>query len=296
MTVALRPDPDALRRQELASFLRSRRERLSPDDVGLTTYGRRRTPGLRREEVAQLAGVGITWYTWLEQGRDINVSVQVLEALARTLHFDRHERAHLMALAGAPDSGALTSCPTVTEGVLAVLEQLEPTPAVIHNARRDILAHNRAYERIFPELAQLPPEERNALWLMFTNPAWRASMPDWESAAPRLVAQFRSAMAEHVAEPVWKGLLTRLLDASPEFAEFWERYEVLGPETGCKRYLHVEVGLLRLDFTHLWLDQRLGTRMTVYTPADDATRQALEILAERHGAVGSTGHAGLAQR
>ena len=106
MTVtALRLDPDALRRQELASFLRSRRERLTPDDVGLMTYGRRRTPGLRREEVAQLAAVGVTWYTWLEQGRDINVSVQVLEALSRTLHFDRHERAHLMALAGVPDNG-----------------------------------------------------------------------------------------------------------------------------------------------------------------------------------------------
>jgi hypothetical protein len=168
-----------------------------------------------------------------------------------------------------------------------VLAQLEPAPAVIHNARRDILAYNDAYQRIFPELGQLPPEDRNVLWLMFTNPAWRASMPDWEAAAPRLVAQFRSAMAEHVAEPLWKGLLKRLLDGSPDFAAFWERHEVLGPETGCKRFLHREMGLLRLDFTHLWLDQRIGTRMTVYTPADDPTREALEILADRGLAVGS---------
>jgi transcriptional regulator with XRE-family HTH domain len=288
---ALRPDPDAQRRQELASFLRSRRERLRPDDVGITTYGRRRTPGLRREEVAQLAGVGVTWYTWLEQGRNINVSVQVLEALARTLHFDRHERVHLMALAGAPDPDVAHTCQTVTPAVLAVLAALDPSPAVILNSRRDVLAYNDAYGRIFPGLDHLPVEERNILWLVFTSPAWRVSMPDWETAAPRLVAQFRSAMAEHIAVPAWKSLLARLLDASPEFAQMWDQHEVLGPETGCKRYLHVTVGLLRLDFTHLWLDQRIGTRMTVYTPADDATRQALTSLAERDPSVGPAAHA-----
>jgi len=280
MTVtAARLDPDALRRRELASFLRSRRERLHPDDVGLATFGRRRTPGLRREEVAQLAGVGVTWYTWLEQGRDINVSVQVLEALARTLRFDRHERAHLLALAGAGAGGSTATHRTVPDGVLAVLAQLGSAPAVVMNARRDLLAYNDAYERIFPVLAHLPVEDRNILWLVFTHPVWRSSMPDWETAVPRLVAQFRGAMAEHVAEPAWKDLLKRLLDASPEFAALWERHEVLGPETGCKRYLHAQFGLLRLDFTHLWLDQRIGTRMTVYTPADEATRASLTLLA-----------------
>lgn len=272
---------DAIRRRELASFLRSRRERLSPEDLGLVSYGRRRTPGLRREEVAQLAGVGVTWYTWLEQGRDINVSAQVLESLARTLRLDGYERTHLMALAGAPDGGPIPTpaCPTVTPGVLAVLESLDPMPAVVHNVRRDLLAYNAAYGAVFPDLAEVPPTERNLLLLVFAHPQWRANMPDWDSAAPRLVAQFRSAMAEHVAEPAWKRLLTRLLDCSPEFAEMWQRHEVLGPETGCKRFLHERFGLLRLDFTHLWLDQRVGTRMTVYTPADDHTRTALQTLA-----------------
>lgn len=288
----LRPDPDAVRRQELAAFLRSRRERLRPDDVGLTTYGRRRTPGLRREEVAQLAGVGVTWYTWLEQGRDINVSAQVLEALARTLHFDRHERSHLFALAGSPDTVVSAgTCPTVTDSVRAVLRQLEPAPAVVQNSRRDLLAYNDAYARVFPDLVNVPSEDRNLLWLLFTHPSWRRSMPDWEQSAPRLVAQFRSAMAEHVAEPAWKCLLKRLLETSTEFAQLWERHEVLGPETGCKRYLHPDLGMLRLDFTHLWLDQRIGTRMTAYTPADEETRVALDRLA-----LGSDRHAGLAQR
>jgi transcriptional regulator with XRE-family HTH domain len=269
----------AVRRRELASFLRSRRERLSPEALGLASYGRRRTPGLRREEVAQLAGVGVTWYTWLEQGRDINVSAQVLESLARTLRLDGHERTHLMALAGAPDAAPDLTCPTVTPGVLAVLESLGTVPAVLLNARRDLLAYNTAYGAVFPDLADVPPSERNLLLLVFTHPRWRANMPDWDSGAPRLVAQFRSAMAEHVAEPAWKHLLARLLDCSPEFAQMWQRHEVLGPETGCKRFLIERFGLLRMDFTHLWLDQRLGTRITVYTPADDHTRTALEALA-----------------
>jgi transcriptional regulator with XRE-family HTH domain len=182
----LRPDPDQVRRDELASFLRSRRERLRPEDVGLTPYGRRRTPGLRREEVAQLAGVGVTWYTWLEQGRDINVSTQVLEALARTLHFDRHEHAHLMALAGAPDATPLKQCPTVTPGVLTLLGQLDPSPAVVMNARRDLLAHNDAYLRIFPELLEVPAADRNLLWLLFTHPAWRRRLPA-VSVGPQVV-------------------------------------------------------------------------------------------------------------
>lgn len=279
MTVTtLHADPDDVRRKELAAFLRSRRERLTPDAVGLTTYGRRRTPGLRREEVAQLAGVGVTWYTWLEQGRDINVSTQVLEALARTLQFDRHEHAHLLALAGAPEAAPLDNCPTITPGVLTLMEELDPSPAVVHNARRDILAFNQAYARLFPEILEVAPEDRNTLVLCFTHPAFRRRLPDWDDAAPRLVAQFRSAMAEHVAEAPWKRLLKRLQDGSPEFTVLWDRHEVLGPETGCKRFDREPVGRLSLDFTHLWLDQRLGTRMTVYTPADEVTRERLERL------------------
>jgi len=269
------------RRQELAAFLRSRRERITPEAAGLPSYGRRRTPGLRREEVAQLAGVGVTWYTWLEQGRDINVSIQVLEALARTLKLDQHEHSHLMTLAGVADATPPKMCPTVTDGVRSILAQLEPAPAVIHNARRDILAYNDAYARVWPELEDVPVEDRNVLVLVFTHPTWRRCIEDWEDGAPRLVAQYRAAMAEHVNEPRWKALLARLLEESPDFARFWERHEVLGPEPGTKRWNHPEVGQLRLDFTHLWLDQRIGTRMTVYTPSDVATQAALELLSQR---------------
>ncbi|HEV8164238.1 MAG TPA: helix-turn-helix domain-containing protein, partial [Actinomycetota bacterium] len=145
------PDPRALaaaRRAELASFLRSRRERITPEDIGLTTFGRRRTPGLRREEVAQLAGVGVTWYTWLEQGRDIAPSAQVLDAIARTLRLDRHERTHLFRLADVPDPSSPESCTPLPDSTALLLDRLDPYPAMVVNGRYDVLAYNRTYQAV----------------------------------------------------------------------------------------------------------------------------------------------------
>src|SRR4051794_9201609 len=170
------------RRDELASFLRNRRERITPLDVGLPVVGRRRTPGLRREEVAQLAGVGVTWYTWLEQGRDIHPSPEVLEAIARTLQLDRTERQHLLTLAGAPfDPASGPACYAASPTVRSLLDQLEPFPAVVQNSRYDLLAYNGAYGHLVVDLDELPPEDRNSLWLLATHPAYRAALPDWEA-------------------------------------------------------------------------------------------------------------------
>jgi transcriptional regulator with XRE-family HTH domain len=267
-----------LRRRELAGFLRSRRERIAPEQVGLPPAARRRTPGLRREEVATLAGVGVTWYTWLEQGRDINASTQVLDSVARTLLLDPHEREHLFRLAEVPDGTVPHDCLAVPGEVQILLDQLVPYPACVRNARYDILAFNSAYEQIMGPLADVPFEDRNALWRVFTRPACRTSMVEWAEAARRMVAEYRSAMAEHVAEPAYKCLVTRLTKASPEFAELWERHEVAAPENRTKKWLHPDVGLLRLDYTNLWLGQKLGTRMITYTPADEQTAQRLRQL------------------
>ncbi len=267
-----------LRREELGAFLRSRRERITPEQVGLPTASRRRTPGLRREEVATLAGVGVTWYTWLEQGRDINASPQVLGAVARTLLLDPHERTHLFTLAGTADDSTAKECQSLAPTVQVLLDRLDPYPACVRNPRYDILAYNRSYGRLLGDLDRLPFEERNSLWLMFANPAWRAAIVDWDVAARRMVAEYRAAMAEHVAEPTWKCLVTRISKVSPEFAELWGRHDVAGPENRTKRYVHPRVGLLNLDYTHLWLGQRLGTRMTTYTPADDQTEARLKQL------------------
>ncbi len=279
-TVSAPPTPaaDTIRRNELGAFLRSRRERIAPEQVGLHRTRRRRTPGLRREEVAQLAGVGVTWYTWLEQGRDIHASAQVLEAIARTLLFDAHERAHLFTLAGAADTAVVDEHDAVQPTVQLLLDRLEPYPAIAVNGRYDLLACNRIWATAAPHVASLPAEDRNLLWLTFTDPAWRRLNLEWDDTAARMVANFRAAMAEHVAEPAWKNLVARLHRGSAEFPAVWARHDVESPEGRVKRLQHPTAGLLRLDFTYLWLDRRLGTRIVVYTPADERTRRRLEDL------------------
>jgi transcriptional regulator with XRE-family HTH domain len=272
---------DEIRRRELGAFLRSRRERMTPECVGLIPSQRRRTPGLRREEVAQLAGVGVTWYTWLEQGRDIRASAQVLDSIARTLGFDAQERSHLFTLAGTTDGNATTRCARLSPAVELVLEQLEPYPALAVNARFDILAYNRIWVSTFPFVETLPHDDQNCLWLLFTTPEWRKALADWDETAARMVAQYRAAMAEHVAEPAWKALIARLHRASPEFAEVWARHDVRGPENSIKRVRHPLVGMLRMEYTYLWLDPGLGTRIVTYTPADARTAAKLDELARR---------------
>jgi transcriptional regulator with XRE-family HTH domain len=279
---AARPAPDALRRRELAAFLRSRRERIAPQRVGLPGGGRRRTPGLRREEVANLAGVGVTWYTWLEQGRDIRVSEQVLDAIARTLQLDGDERAHLFVLAGASEREVAPDREPVPRALQLVLDQLDPMPAVVLNRRTDILAFNAGYDSLLgvgPSLADIPVEERNCLWLSFMLPEWRAAMVEWEDTVARMVAQLRASMAEHVGEPAWKSFVHRLSDASPEFAAMWERHEVRGVENRTKAHLNPHVGLIRVDFTNLWFGPSLQTRLVTYTPTDDESRAKLDQLA-----------------
>jgi transcriptional regulator with XRE-family HTH domain len=163
------------RRAELAAFLRSRRERITPEEAGVAPGLRRRTPGLRREEVAQLAGVGVTWYTWLEQGRPIKASVQVLAAVARTLRLDQAEQEHLYRLADVPDAAGGPSspgvtCEQVTPEVQEVLDHLVPLPASVLNERFDLLGWNAAYAAVWPGVAGAAPGERNVLWQCFTHP------------------------------------------------------------------------------------------------------------------------------
>ncbi len=272
-------DVELLRRQELGTFLRSRRERISPQQVGLISSGRRRTPGLRREELAQMAGVGVTWYTWLEQGRDINVSGQVLEAICRALLLDASERAHVMNLAGVDDHEIIRECRALSPSVQVMLDQLSPFPASVANARFDLLAFNDVYCRLITDLREIAPEDRNTLWLGFTNPAWRQALVDWEEGMGRMVAQYRLNMADHVGEPSWKDLVRRLSDASPEFVDMWSRRAVQGVANRAKLLMNPHVGLLRLDHTSYWIGPRSGTRVVVYTPLDEEARRRLEKLA-----------------
>ncbi|MFJ8440554.1 helix-turn-helix transcriptional regulator [Kitasatospora griseola] len=267
------------RRHELATFLRSRRERISPEQVGLPAVGRRRTPGLRREEVAGLAAVGVTWYTWLEQGRDIQVSVQVLDAVARALLPDRNERSHLFALAGAEDPTPVKECSTVSSAIRSVVDQFDPFPAVVISSRFDILAYNRAYTWLVGDLDMIPEEDRNIMWMIFTDTPIARNLADLAAARAGVVARFRTVMADHAAEPAWKTLVGRLRKVSPDFEEAWERHEVAGMVNGFKQFVLPEVGLLRFEYTNLWLGPRTGTRLVGYVPHDQDTRDRLHQLA-----------------
>ncbi|OON80885.1 helix-turn-helix transcriptional regulator [Streptomyces tsukubensis] len=268
---------DEARRRELAGFLRSRRERITPEQVGLAPGGRRRTPGLRREEVAQLAAVGVTWYTWLEQARDIQVSAQVLDAVARTLLLDPHERAHLFSLAGSVDPAPGAGCPHITPALRTVLEQLEPLPACVQNSRYDILAHNRTYGRLLCDLDAVAPEDRNCLLLAYQNEEWQSSLVHLDDALRMMAAKFRASMAEHLAEPAWKTLLKRL-QRSERFREMWELHEVVGSRSRTKHFRNREVGLVKLDHTDLWLGPVSGPRLVTYVPADAESAERIDRL------------------
>ncbi|MGV9452788.1 MmyB family transcriptional regulator [Streptomyces sp. NPDC003635] len=267
-----------VRRHELAAFLRHRREHIAPEQVGLPRGRRRRTPGLRREEVAQLSAVGVTWYTWLEQARDIQVSVQVLDALARALLLDAGERAHLFQLAGAVDPTPATSCPSVTPALRAVLTGLEPIPACVQNSRYDILAYNSTYGQLLCDLDAVPPEDRNCMILSYTNDEWRSSIVHLEETQRLMAARFRATMAGHLSEPAWKMLLKRLRTESAEFRAAWDRHEVVAHRTKRKEFLNRHVGRLVVDHTDFWLGPEVGPRVVTYVPADEESRLRLEKL------------------
>jgi len=265
-------------RAALGAFLRERRGRVAPGDVGLPPGGRRRTPGLRREEVAQLAGVGVTWYTWLEQGRARNASDQVLEAVARVLRFGAAWRRYLLALAGrAPETGSPTPTRVQPEHV-AVLAQLLPFPAAVQTDCYDLVASNRAYRYFFADLDAYPPEDRNCAWLMFTDRRWRDALVDDELVLREIVARLRGREPEHRDDPRWRALLDRLRECSSDFARFWDSYDVAGDGTSLRRYRSTRVGRVDVRFQSLWLDRERGDRLIVLTPADDVSRQRLERL------------------
>lgn len=212
----------SMARRELGDFLRSRRERLRPDHVGLPVTGRRRTPGLRREEVAVLAGVGVTWYTWLEQGRPINVSTQVLTAVARALQLDAAETQHLRRLAGVSTASAEPArCdPVLLAAFRPVLDKLDPYPACLQTPLFDVVAHNRAYQLLFTDMDAIPVDERNCAIQFFTDPEWRSRYLDDQTVAARMVARLRAA----------SNATTAGADPSSVFSAWASPYSALGPD------------------------------------------------------------------
>lgn len=265
-------------RQLLGAFLRRRRESLNPERLGLPRMRNRRTPGLRREEVAQLAEVGVTWYTWLEQGREIKASTKTLTAIALALQCNEAEARHLFALAGHqyPVQAAAKVCAKISAHGQIMLDALYPLPAVIQTARFDILGYNAAWQKLINvDLRSIPVEDRNCILLAFTHQGWRDSMPDWESVMPQMVGRFRAQMGDNLDDPHWKAMVDRLLSCSEAFRDIWQRYEIREFENQVKRFYHPEAGALTLRQNNWFSAPGNGERLLVYIPEDESSARAL---------------------
>ena len=265
------------RRAELGEFLKARRARLSPGDFGMAPGSRRRTPGLRREEVALLAGVGVTWYTWLEQGRQINASTQVLDAVASTLRLDRAEREHLYRLAEATPLRSECAGRAVPDAIREIVNSLDPLPASLLNGRHDMLMSNSASEELFWEWHTMPCVHKNTLWCCITEPTARGKFPEYEAHVRYLVARMRSAYSRHIGDPDWEEDIRRLASLSREFADLWARHEVADPEPRTLTYLHPQAGTLCLAVSELQVPAMPEARIVVYTPQDDQTREKMPL-------------------
>jgi transcriptional regulator with XRE-family HTH domain len=271
------------RRREFGAFLRSRREKLTPASAGLPEGFRRRTPGLRREEVALLAGVGTTWYTWLEQGRDVRPSAEVLSALADALRLDPAERRHLFTLSDRPSAEAPSRGPEdVPDALQRMLASLAGQPTYVLGRRWDVLAWNAAAVAVFGDYSLLQGDARNSVHRVFTDPAHRQLLVDWEIVAANSLAMFRADSARYAGDPDFERLISTLMQASPEFRAWWPRQDVLRPLTGHKRLRHPKGGLMTFEYTALAVMDRPDMKLVVYTPLDeDGTGDKLKRLLSR---------------
>ncbi len=263
------------RRAELGDFLRARREALQPVDVGLPQAGRRRTPGLRREEVALLAGVSVTWLTWLEQGRRINASRDVLIALARTLKLDDAGRLHVLALAGGGAADVIDGTVEAPDAIVRLITSMEPAPAYVLGPRWEIVAWNSAEELLYPMLRSLEADDRNLLWVMFCEPSARDLIVDWDDRARSTLAEFRASTTLLFDDPTMIDLVARISTASAEFAAWWPQHDVATFQTRLRRYDHPRSGPLVFEYQQLipaeWPSLRVICQLPL--PGDDSAQR-----------------------
>jgi hypothetical protein len=269
------------RRLELRDFLRTRRAKVVPSDVGLADGSRRRTPGLRREEVALLANIGTTWYTRLEQGLPINVSADVLAAVSRALRLTSEERRHLYLLAGLPLTVVAQEEEHVSDLVLRVLNVLEPSPAYVRGRRWDVLAYNRTADAL-ADFSSQTGLGRNIVWRLFRDEESQCRYGDLPCIMRRCVANFRTVAAKYPNDPAFTELIDDLRANSPEFNQLWAEHDVLGSTEGLKHFLHPELGELFLDYTGFEIPGDGDMRIVVMTAAPGSeTERKLRLLAQQ---------------
>jgi transcriptional regulator with XRE-family HTH domain len=252
------------RQSELGDFLRSRRERLTPKAVGLPQGRRRRTPGLRREEVAELAGIGVDWYIRLEQGRSVSPSVTTVDALARALRLGRAEHAHLRALTEGGDRRPFAP-EAVPDAVRRTVEAIN-LPAYVTGRRWDVLAWNEAADELFA-FSRVPEADRNTLIAMLTKPATRRLFgARWPHEARRMVAQFRASHDLWAGDPAFRELLERLRSGCPEFEGWWDSHDIRGIVAGRKSIIHPKKGRLRFEYASFQATDEPGLKLVIYGP------------------------------
>lgn len=252
---------------ELGNFLKTRRNRISPLQVGLPVGTRRRTPGLRREEIAQLAGIGLTWYTWLEQGRQINVSDQVLESLSKVLLLDDEERKHLFTLAMKPlpnendfNKGQLK------DSLQNVLDSLETSPAYIMDQRWNICGWNKSACRVFGDFSQIDQLERNVVYMMFCKNEYMELFEDWEFHAKGIIARFRVMCGKNIADPWVADFTNNLKEKSADFNLWWSMYKINSMSDITKELVHPVVGKLVFEFNSFDVSDNPNLKMLIHTP------------------------------
>ena len=267
----------------LGAYLRNRRTKLDPASFGFSG-SRRRTPGLRREEVAQRANISVTWYVWLEQGRGGRPSADVLDRLARALTLTEVEREHLFLLGlGRSPEVHYRGSDTVTPRLQRLLDALTYSPAIVRTATWDVVAWNSAAAAVFTEYGSLPPDRRNILRMIFSDPQIRAAQSEWEAMARFVVAAFRIDAARAGADTEVAPLIDELCRSSPEFASMWRENDVQTHGDGVKHLRHPQIGPIALEHSAFAVDARPDLSLIVYNPATSADRKLIESLVEgRH--------------
>lgn len=268
--------------QELAAFLRARRERLDPRDLGLPSRRQaRRTPGLRREEVAELAGVSVDYIVRLEQGRGLRPSADVVEALARALRLAPVERAYLFNLAQQRPRNTDKPTTTAAPPLAHLVADLSPLPAMLMNHRYDILAWNREMTKLLLDFDTLPPSQRNSMWLCLMHPEIREFYVDRERVVRDGVAHLRAAWAAHPEDRALTDRIAEFITHDEEFARLWAERDIQVNGRGHKVMRHPDVGVIAVDFEVLIPLQDPDQRLVIFRPADDESQSALDRLCAR---------------
>lgn len=268
------------RQKELGVFLKTRRSRIKPGQAGLPEGTRRRTPGLRREEVAHLAGIGLTWYTWLEQGRAISVSAGVLDSLSRVYLLSEEERRHLYALAGKPIAGPGIDERPVNQPLLRILERLDDAycPAYVMDQRWNVAAWNGCAAAVFGDFERIPADKRNVVHMMFCNREYMALFDDWEDHAKGIIARFHAAMARHMDDPWLIGFVRDLKLNSEQFSAWWTIYDINGMTDVRKELTHPVMGRLAFEFASFDSSGNPNLKLLIHNPDQDtATRLQMSI-------------------